>query len=212
MKNLSEILPAETAGAATRWELPLFAAGAMADHTVIGAQLHTAEHLDALEQSAYQEGLQRGHADGYAAGLRAGQAKVQEQIQRLGDLLDGFARPFEALSADIEHSLVALAMDAARKLVNAELALDPAKVAGAVHEAVASLASAPRELRVHLHPEDVQLLRDTLTLNTEAEWKLVPDNTLSRGDCLLMTDAGRVDARLETRQAGLQRGLMGEDA
>lgn len=208
MKSSSEILTAESAGAATRWELPLFAPAGLGDNTAIGAQLHTAEHLDALEQSAYQEGLQRGHAEGYAAGMRAAEA----QVQRVAAILECLSQPFRETSAEVEHALVRMTVDVARKLVNAELELDPAKTAGAIHEALAALASAPRELRVHVHADDAQLLRETLTLNTEVDWKLVPDAKLRRGDCVLMTDSGRVDARLDTRQAGLTRGLLGEDA
>ena len=208
MKNLSEILPGESTGAVTRWELPLFASATLSDQTVIGAQLHTAEHLDALEQSAYQEGLQRGYAEGYAAGMREATA----QAQRIANLLESMAHPFKDLSVDVEHALLRLTVEAARKLVNIELELDPAKVSAAVHEALALLASTPRELRVRLHPDDVRLLSETLTLNTEAEWKLVPDPALRRGDCVLVTDIGRVDARLDRRQAGITRGVLGEDA
>jgi len=208
VKNLSEIVPAEHASAATRWEMPLFANQQEPDLTAVGAQLRTAEHLDALEQSAYQEGLQRGHAEGYAAGMAAAQA----QAQRLASMLECLSHPFKELSTEVEHALIQLVADTARKLVNAELDLDPAKTAGAVQEALAALATAPRELRVHVHAEDAQLLRETLTLNTEVEWKLVPDAKLQRGDCVLVTDTGRVDARLERRLGGITRGLLGEDA
>jgi flagellar assembly protein FliH len=209
VKNLSEVLSAEAAGTATRWELPLFGvSGSEAAAAVIGRQLHTAEHLDALEQSAYQEGLQRGHAEGYVAGLREAQA----QAARIQALLDCMRHPFRDFSTNVERALLELTMDAARKLINVELELDPAKVTAAVQEGVTALAAMPHELRVHLHPQDAQLLRETLTLNTEAEWKIVADTTLQRGDCRIVTDAGRVDARLDTRQASISRTLLGDDA
>lgn len=207
MKNLSEILPAEAAAAAMRWELPAIH-DLHGPQPVTGAQLHTAEHLDALEQAAYQDGLQRGHAEGYVAGMRDAQA----QGERLQALLDCMSRPFRDINEDVERTLVRLAVEVARKLVDEALELDPARTAAAVHEAVAALAAAPRELRVHVQSDDALLLKETLKLNTEADWKIVADSSLHRGDVRIVTDSGRVDATLDTRQTNITRSLLGEDA
>jgi flagellar assembly protein FliH len=210
VKNLSEILYSEQAGTVTRWHLPSVQNYSSVDaQPVVGAQLHTAEHLDALEQSAWQEGLERGQAEGYAAGLAAARADAE----RLRQLLDHMTQPLRELNEEVERSLIHLTVSVARKLVNAELEMDPALVSGAVHEAVTALSAVTREMKVHMHPEDVRLLTDNqVTLPTDTPWKLVPDSSLHRGDCRVITDTGRVDARLDTRQANITSTLLSEDA
>ncbi|MGH8506031.1 MAG: FliH/SctL family protein [Stenotrophobium sp.] len=206
MKNSFDVFPQEQAAAATRWQLPsIVDAHAVApDNT----GLHTAADLDQLEAVAYEEG----HARGYAEGLQSGQREVREMATQLQALLEHLSQPLADIDIELEHALTQLTVKVARKLINDELQLNPKKVAGAMHEAIAALSETPRELRVHLHPEDVALLTDQLTLNTEAAWKLVADTSLARGDCRIVTDSGQVDARLDTRQANLERNLLGEEA
>jgi flagellar assembly protein FliH len=38
----------------------------------------------------------------------------------------------------------------------------------------------------------------------------VPDAELHRGDCRVITDSAQVDARLDTREAGIAQALLGE--
>ena len=47
---------------------------------------------------------------------------------------------------------------------------------------------------------------DSLTVGS-AQVEIVPDHTLSRGDCVVEGDLGAVDARLDTRMAELRRAL-----
>lgn len=200
-------MSAEFAGAALRWDLPpILGAVNTQNADAANSAPHSAQHLDDIEAAAYQEGLARGHAEGYAAGNR----EVREQAARLKNLLDHFARPLQELDQELERSLVQLCSDVARRLVNQELELDPQKVTAAVQEAVAVLNSPASELRIHLNPQDVSLLKDSLTLNIESSWKLVPDSTLLRGECRVVSESSRVDARLDTRQENITRALQGD--
>lgn len=211
MKNSSEaavletvsVISAESVGSAARlWELPSF-------NEPDPNSLPTAKHLQEIEQAAYEEGFARGKAEGYAAGA----AIAREQAQRLRDLLEHLARPIAELDAEVESTLVALAIDVARRLVNAQIELDPTIVAGVVREALEALGDTPRDARVHLHPADLESLRDVLQPPSEGpKWRFVPDASLHRGDCRIVTEGGQVDARLDTREAGVSRTLIGDRA
>ncbi len=203
--NSSEPAPSAFVNAA-RWELPLlqdFSRPAPVDAPP------TAQRIEEIEAAAHREGQLRGHAEGYAAGL----AEAREQAQRLRQLFEHLSRPLAELDSEVERALIALTLELARRLVQQELTLDPAKVAGAVHEAVAALGTAPRNLRVYLHPDDAELLKGQLTLSADVQdWHLLPDKELMRGDCRVATDSARVDARLDTRQAAIGQALLGDDA
>lgn len=200
MKHASNLMPPDLAGSALRWDLPTLASGS---HTV-----HSARQIEQAEQQARQDGFERGHAEGYAAGLR----EVREQAQRLAQLLDHLAAPLRQVDEQVERELLALTVSVAQRLLGEELTLAPEKVAHTVREALAALSAPSRELRIHLHPQDAQLLRGQLQLDTEAAWKLVPDATLARGDCRIDAENARVDARLDTRAMSLLRSLSAGDA
>lgn len=203
---MSEAFGAENAAqfaGAKPWRLPVF--GQDAKSPTLRA--HTAQHLDDLESTAHQEGYARGHSEGYAAGL----AQARQTGAKLEALLAHLARPLAELDAETERALVALTIEMARRLAHLEMDLDPTRVAQVVREAVSALGGTPREVRVHLHPEDMAAVREALSANDDGSgWKLLADRELNRGDCRIVTDGAQVDARLDTRQAELAQQLLGD--
>lgn len=204
-----EVISPEEGAGATRWNCPPLEGDARKSSGKPSAsKLNTAGHLDAIEKAAYEEGFARGHAEGYAHGNRAAQLVAAQ----MSLLLEHLSRPLKDLNVEVEHALVRLVVDTARRLVNQAIALDPRLVSGAVHEAVASVAPTTREMKIFVHPEDLQVLNNQLTLTTDASWKMLPDATLRRGDCRVVTESSQIDARMDTRQTNIERALLGEDS
>lgn len=200
---------AESLGRVQRWDLPDFSPPPPPPEPVLPP--HTAEHFDELERTAYEDGYARGHAEGHAQGYGDGAARVREQAAALRALLDHAGAPLKALDAEVERALVALALEVGRRLAQATLLQSPEAVAGLIRESLGALAQPARDARIHLHPADVELVRETLELPDDyAGWRLVPDKDLMRGDCLIATDAARVDARLDTREAAIAQAVLGD--
>ena len=140
-----------------RWELPEVGN----DHphrraTDPPAPQPTVRELEALHQQARAEGFTSGHAEG----LAAGQQQVREQLARLAALCDAVARPLQSLDEQVEKELARLATVIARRVIVRELKLSPELIVQAVRQAATALPAAARELRVHVHPDDLALLRD----------------------------------------------------
>ena len=202
------ILAGDHAASARRWEMPLLSFGS--DAPAQQQEPMTAAALEEIEAAAHAEGYQRGLNEGLAEGRSLGVQAVREEAQRLRELVAHLSRPLADLDAEVERTLIALTIEVARRLVDEQLQLDPGLVACAVRDAVASLTPAPREVRVHLHAEDAAILQDMPVPPDVVSWRLVPDNTLRRGDVRLITECATVDALLDTRQAGVARSLLGE--
>lgn len=207
MTNLFEILSSELGAGATLWNCPPLNDDRPESPRTTAKKLNTAAHLDAIEKAAYEEGFARGHAEGYANGSREAQAVAA----RISLLLEHLSRPLKDLNVEVEHALIRLVVDTARRLVNQAIALDPQLVSGAVHEAVAAVTTTTREMKIFLHPDDLAVLNGNMNFSTDASWKLVPDNTLRRGDCRVVTESSQIDARMDTRQTNIERALLGED-
>lgn len=189
-----------------RWELPNVGTQPIAPKAANAPPQPTVRELAALEQQAREEG----YAAGRTEGLAAAQQQLRERMAQLDALYDAAARPLQALDEQTGQELVRLATIVASRVVTRELQLSPELVARAVREAAAALPAATRELRVHVHPEDLALLHELGA--AESHWQLLADPALSRGDCQLESERSRLDARVETRLAAMIDAVLGDDA
>ncbi len=189
-----------------RWELPQVGILQTALRAATAAPQPTVRELEAIERQAREEG----YAAGRAEGLLAAQQQLREQMARLDALYHAAAFPLQALDQQTEQELARLAMLVARRVIVHELQVSPGLILQAVRQAAAALPVATRELRVHLHPDDLALLREAGA--AESHWQLLADPLLARGDCQLESERSRLDARVDTRLAAVIDGVLGEDS
>lgn len=203
MSTAPEPMAAPDAASLPRWQLPVFdlPPGRI-------AQPPTAAELDTIEATAYREGLARGYREGHAKGLQAAQAETQ----RLQGLIAHIARPLAHLDEEVERSLVALAAAVARQVIQAELRSEPGHIEAMTRELLRALPPQTRDVRLQLHPEDVTLVQGRLVMPELGELRIEPDASLARGDCRVLTEAARIDGRLDTRLALVAQSLSGESA
>jgi flagellar assembly protein FliH len=186
---------------ASVWSVPSF------DGVGSRSTLRTAKQLEDIEAEAHREG----HARGYTEGLAKGRMAAQAEVARLRDVLAHLQQPVAELDRETESALVALMLELARRLVQQELAADPSKLVAIVRDAVGHLSQPVRGLRVRLHPDDAHVVSAHLPPQEPGEeWRVIADPSLMPGDCVVETENGRVDARLDTRQAQLAQRLLGE--
>lgn len=197
--------------AVSRWDLPT-----VAGKTVQGRRAgRTVSELEDVEQRAHKEAFAKGHAAGLAAARAESQQALNQakaQVATIDQMLGAIAQPFRDLDSQIEEQLVQLAMSIARQLVRRELRIDPSQVIAIIRETVALLPAATRDVRVHLHPEDANVVREKLATPTaDRAWTIVEDPVMPRGGCRVTTDTAHIDARLETRIQGIMVAILGEE-
>ena len=96
--------------------------------------------------------------------------------------------------------------------VRRELRTDPTQVVAIIRQTVALLPAAARDVRVHLHPEDAQLVRERLVEPQSARaWTIVEDPITSRGGCRVTTDTALIDARVESRIGAAIAAVLGNE-
>ena len=185
----------------------------------------TAVEIDALIQErvkAFEERYQTereaayraGFEDGRNQGLKVGRAESKEAIDRLTEVVDAFLEKQRALVQENEAALIDLAVSVAKRIVGACAEMRREPVLLAVSDCLGYLRDRTR-VTVKVNPKDLDLVREHRkewmeavegigTLTVEA------DPALSRGGCVLETDAGDVDARVEERLAMLNAALLEE--
>jgi len=100
-------------------------------------------------------------------------------------------------------SFRALAQAQLSELLSDELTLAPERIARLVERELTRLRGA-REVRLELHPDDLVLLPAPAELAARfelAQLTLAPAVELTRGGCIVGSERGEIDARIETRVA-----------
>jgi flagellar assembly protein FliH len=153
----------------------------------------TLEEIQAIQDAAYEEGLERGHADGYAQG----QAEVRRLTAQIEGILDNFSRPLARLENEVVGALGELAVRIAGVLVGRAYQADPVLLSDLISEAIDAVGGTSRDVEVRLHPDDIAALTPLLSLMSGA--RLSPDMGLSRGDLRVHAETVRIDGTLDAR-------------
>jgi flagellar biosynthesis/type III secretory pathway protein FliH len=161
-----------------------------------------------LEQEFYCKGFADGERTGLEQGERTGAEAVLRRLDTLLESLRLAAGEMERLRADAarthEWELVQLALAVAAKIVEREVRQDPAAIAVIVQSALARVEHAER-ITVRLNPTDAERLNEVRArvLETlaagDAAVSFHADEHIRAGGCLIESDRGDVDARLEQR-------------
>jgi flagellar assembly protein FliH len=178
-----------------------------------GRKLPTAAELESIQQKAHAEGFEKGKQEGFAYGHKEGLSQAGKQMQdytrRLEQLLDCLAEPLRELDNQVEQELLKLVIAIVRQLVRREVKSDPNMIVGVIREALSILPVASRNVRLLLHPEDADVIREVYALaDTEVGWSLIEDPVIARGGCKVVTDSSQIDATLDSRLASLIAPLL----
>jgi flagellar assembly protein FliH len=207
---MSDILAREALQDVQRWQAPAVEAAGVERKSAIERRstVYSARELEALQERAWQEG----HRDGLEAGRKAGMESMLRKARDLQALIVALEQPLADVNEEVESELAELAIAVARQIIRRELRTEPRHVIAGVREALLELPSSSRQVHVHLHPKDAELVRESLANPAgETSWEIREDPVLERGSCRVTTATGSVDATLESRLATVAARVLGGD-
>ncbi|WP_396269940.1 FliH/SctL family protein [Ideonella sp.] len=159
----------------------------------------TDEWLARIEE-ARQAGYHNGYRDGLEALEAAKRQFAQQTSAEMASLVAAFQSDVAALEDRMAHAVLDTSLRLARQVVRSELALRPDAVAQVAREAVSAVLLTAQHLRLRMHPQDLALIESGAGDDLRArKVLLLADAALSRGGCVVETDMGEVDARVESR-------------
>lgn len=176
----------------------------------------------ALKAEAAQKGREEGFAEGLKQGLSQGidqsRSAFNEKVGETVKIFEKIQNLYQHLWQTNEPAVVQLAMSVAERVVFHELSTSPDLIKSAFQSAVDHLQE-QHEAAFRVHPDDlecIQTCRDDLKDRLKALVKvtIVPDPTLKRGDIIMETEAGRLDAtvkrRIESVRAAVEQALSAD--
>jgi flagellar assembly protein FliH len=171
-------------------------------------------HVAAIRQQAHEAAAKEGRDEG----LRQSAERIEQRSRELTEkgIRDSLTTVLPAMTAaaealvierdrwltEWETTAVRLAGAIAEKVIKQRIGLDPGATRAMIREALKLATGSPR-IKLRLHPDDVvqmgSLAAETeATLSACGEAQVTADATLSRGSCVIETQHGTIDARIET--------------
>jgi flagellar assembly protein FliH len=221
-ENPSDVIRAKDINAFDRWSLPSFDSDQAEpeplaetppepeeeprseDVLLEDVKPLTLEELEAIRQDAYNEGFRIGEKDGFHAGQLKAKAEAEvalaERLARLERLMTHFLEPIAEQDRNLEHALVTLVSQLGREVIQRELLMDSSQLRDVLREALKLLPMGAGNVRIHVNPQDFELIK-SLRERHEESWRILEDGNLLAGGCRIETEHSRIDASIETRLA-----------
>lgn len=177
---------------------------------LVGEALAQAQSIeDEASQRGYQAGFDQGFALGKAEGER--QAQVQAQAERevlRGDvacLLAHIEAERQRTWNTLEPEMIRLVFELARLVIKQEVEVSRDVCLGVVRNALRRVTESGT-VRIRVNSEDLPTIRgnrdELLTLvDNLRHLEIIEDRRVGVGGCIVETEGGNIDARLETQLA-----------
>lgn len=166
----------------------------------------TPEHLETARQQAYDQGFEQGRLAG-AQEARAVlehqmEAKGRELASRVAGLMQQADQHFDQLEQVLAQQMLALACDLSRQVIRRELLMPRESIEAVVRESLALAIDDGRPAVLRVHPDDAAMLELGWSQSAPPTGvRLEPDASLTPGGCVVESNQGMIDGRLEKRWA-----------
>jgi flagellar assembly protein FliH len=162
-----------------------------------------AEQISAQVETARSEAVVEARLS-WEAELEARIAKERSRLQKVeGEFLQERARYF----AGVEGEVVRLALAIAARVLHREAKLDPLLLTGVVRVALEKVAT-DSAVVLRVPASEVEMWEGVFAANQESALKLVGDERLVGGECVLETNVGRVELGVSAQLEEIERGFF----
>ncbi|MBV9120667.1 MAG: hypothetical protein JOZ39_08150, partial [Chloroflexi bacterium] len=156
-------------------------------------------------QAAYD----RGYREGLTNGTTAGQQQAAEMIKQVTSIVDQAAQLHDTMLHEAEGEMVALCLEIAKKMIQAELRTNPDVVKSVVAAGVERINGSPR-VTIKVNPDQVDMVREHWQQAfgpnyREKEWIIDGDQSVEAGGCVFETKYGVLDARIGSQFSEVQK-------
>lgn len=167
---------------------------------------------ETAREKGHKEGFEQGKPEGFTQGVVEGKNSYSGLLDNLNGLIENLTVERKKLVGDLQPLLVELVGAALKKCLNEEASKGDL-VVNLVGEALLRAQDRVR-LKLHLNPDDINEIerhRKELQLTVgAADMELIADARIERGGCLLDTEDGTVDVRLNTVVDKVKESLISE--
>ena len=162
----------------------------------------------AIREKARSQGHGEGHAAGYAEGLK----RAAPVIDSFTSLVKSLTTAREEYYSNSENEMVELVINVAEMALGEQMDKNPGLIRHVIKSAVRKL-QAREEITIRVNPMDLseaEKVRPEISKEVEDIEKVSfkGDPLVTRGGCVLETNMGSIDARVETQLEAMRESLL----
>lgn len=206
MRSTSRFIPGEQIEAVSQWRF-----GAVDGSALETLQRERAQS-DAAAQARDEVARQQGYAEGFAQGRAHATVEAEHRVAvylegqgrdtavRLAQVITSAQQQISESAQVMAQGVLELACEMARQLLRHELSVNPNALQPVIREALEVLAVQSKGATVHLHPQDLEVMRDSLQAEFQGlSLQIIADPAVKPGGCLVAAAGTVVDGTLEGR-------------
>ncbi len=168
--------------------------------------------LEEQHQLALDQTRQTAYAQGEAAGLQTGLAEARRIESELRGAINALSAYRQTLLRQYSEQALELAFALADKITAARGESERQVVIDTINRAIAEIHDTTK-IQIRVNPAQVELVRSQLAevksaSDSTTHIQVEPDERVSPGGCIIETDSGSADARLETQLQALRNRLQ----
>ncbi len=155
-------------------------------------------------QKKLQREYEKGFNDGYEKGSRDTEEKYEELLFEKNAEFYGILKEFETRITEYEESfaeiVIRLSALISQKILKREIE-NESIILQTISEALSQVIAA-KNIMVKVNPEDLSLIENDKEKSKDLRFSKIrfePDPTIERGGCIVETEIGNVDARIDAQ-------------
>jgi flagellar biosynthesis/type III secretory pathway protein FliH len=166
--------------------------------------------VEEIRENAFQKGF----AEGQRVGFESGTKKADPIIKSLCQALVQLQNIRKEIRQEIEKEVVQLALAIAKKIVCHEVRTNQETVVCVAQEALSRVENSGK-IKIKLNPQDLQFIKDakfqlSQFLHNVDHIRFEATDSIQSGGCLIETDRGDIDARLEKQLQAIEEAFQSQ--
>lgn len=166
--------------------------------------------LKKIKNSAYNEGFNAGRAEGLKQGIEE-LNDLRFLVETIIDRLNESKREF---LSKISAILVEIVFQIAKKVIKSSISQDKDYVLENLQKALDKISS-QKSVNIHINTDEYELVNEQKEyleslFKNSVNISLFKDKYLERGDCVIETDFGYIDGRVESQLNNIRQGVEKE--
>lgn len=161
------------------------------------------EETEQKVKEAYEKGKEEGAS--------AAEDKISEKVAQLASVIESLKEARQTLLKEAETVVVDMSLAIARKFVDTAAVMNSDLIKKTIKAAVKMVTEKDKVI-IRINPEDLEEVRahqDDIIFIGDGIGKLEirPDKKIDQGGCVVETEAGNIDARIESRFSEIEKAL-----
>ncbi len=174
------------------------------------------QEAEDIKAQAYSTGLVQGQLDGkqeiWVTLSTQKAAEIQSMQQALQEIVDAFLSQRQAVWEQTETEMLEFVMEVSKKVLQTELEIRPEMTTDIIRHALRRVVD-KENVRIRVNPSELSSVRAhredlILLLDGIKNLEIVDDRRIGNGGCVIETNAGTIDARIETQMAQIKDAMI----